>query len=230
MKTRIVDFDLEKAKAGAKVVTRDGRNVRILCYDVKGRKELPIIALVDFGEFEETVSLYINGRYNGKQNNNLDLFIEEPTFEDGDFIAFGINREFPTLGIFKNYRCGYLHDDHFDYPTISRPDYDNWPTKNLRLATDEEKRILLDVLEKEGKSWNAEKKCIKKQLTKEHVFQPFERVLVRNSSNEFWKTDLFSYLTGDKDYPYQCCNQMWKYCIPFEDNEHLLRTTKNLNL
>lgn len=227
MKTRIVDFDLEKAKAGAKVVTRDGRNVRILCYDVKGRMELPIIALVDFGEFEETVSLYINGRYNEKHNNDLDLFIEEPTFEDGDFIAFGINREFPTLGIFKNYRCWYLHDDHFDYPTISRPDYDNWTTDNMRLATNKEKKILLGALSEENKCWNFKKKCIE---TKTLIFKHFEKVLVRDSSNELWKADLFSHRTGDKDYPYQCCNQMWKQCIPFEGNEHLLGTIENLNL
>ena len=38
-------FDLEKAKAGKPVCTRDGRKVRIICFDGKGDK--PIIALVE---------------------------------------------------------------------------------------------------------------------------------------------------------------------------------------
>lgn len=37
-------FDLEAAKAGAKVCTRDGRKTRILCFDAKG--QYPIIVLV----------------------------------------------------------------------------------------------------------------------------------------------------------------------------------------
>lgn len=39
------DFDLEAAKAGKPVCTRDGRNARIICFDTKGDK--PIIALVE---------------------------------------------------------------------------------------------------------------------------------------------------------------------------------------
>lgn len=235
MKTRIVDFDLEKAKAGAKIVTRGGYSARILCYDSKN-DHYPIVALIDRNETEEVCIFTLNGTYvYGDQEDDFDLFIEEPEFEKGDFIAFGDNIENLMLGIFKGItRDGTRHNYYLDYPTISRPDYDNWTTDNIRPATDEEKRILLDALEKEGKSWNAEKKCIeelpKKQLTKEHVFQPFERVLVRDLSNECWKIDLFSNLTEDIDYLYQCSNQMWMQCIPYEGNEELLGTNKKPNL
>ena len=44
MKTK--PFNIEEAKAGAKVVTRDGRNVRILCFDCKAGNE-PIIAEIE---------------------------------------------------------------------------------------------------------------------------------------------------------------------------------------
>lgn len=55
---RMKEFDIEKAKAGAPVCTRDGRPVRIICWDYQeyGQQEadekFPIIALVkeDKGE------------------------------------------------------------------------------------------------------------------------------------------------------------------------------------
>lgn len=40
---RLVPFDIEKAKQGAKVMTRDGHDVRILCYDSKGSTNQPIV-------------------------------------------------------------------------------------------------------------------------------------------------------------------------------------------
>ena len=40
------EFDLEKAKDGAPVCTREGRKVRIVCFDVKGDK-YPILALAE---------------------------------------------------------------------------------------------------------------------------------------------------------------------------------------
>lgn len=46
-------FDIEKAKAGHPVCTRDGRKARIICFDVKG-DDYPIIALIDDGESEYT--------------------------------------------------------------------------------------------------------------------------------------------------------------------------------
>jgi len=157
---------------------------------------------------------------------DFDLFIEEQQFEEGDFIAFGEDKENPMLGIFKEMtRDGTLHNDYFDYPGVNYLDYSNWSMTNIRLATDEEKQTLLDALAKEGKCWNADKKCIE-ILPKEHVFQPFERVLVRDLSNECWNADLFSHLIDDTDYPYQCCNKMWKQCIPYEGNEELLGTNK----
>ena len=55
-----------------KVVTRDGREVRIICTDYKGI--LPIIALIARGEKEDINSFYENGRDNNTYLSNLDLF------------------------------------------------------------------------------------------------------------------------------------------------------------
>ena len=49
---RIVPFDIEKAKQGAKVVTTLGQEVRILCYDRNSRL-YPIVALIANKEDDE---------------------------------------------------------------------------------------------------------------------------------------------------------------------------------
>ena len=48
-------FDLEAYKRGAKVETRSGNPVRILCTEMKGQKN-PIVAVVDFGTYENFYS------------------------------------------------------------------------------------------------------------------------------------------------------------------------------
>ena len=40
-------FNLEQAKAEAPVCTRDGRPARIVCYDMKGHSNYPILALIE---------------------------------------------------------------------------------------------------------------------------------------------------------------------------------------
>ena len=61
-KSNLKPFDLEAAKAGKPVSTRDGRKVRIICFDRVGN--FPIVALTDDREYkEEGVNLYdINGK------------------------------------------------------------------------------------------------------------------------------------------------------------------------
>lgn len=54
-------FDIELAKAGHPVCTRDGRKVRIVCFDMKGSKS-PIVALVEVDGREVIL------RYNEKGN------------------------------------------------------------------------------------------------------------------------------------------------------------------
>lgn len=68
-------FDLEKAKAGAPVITRDGREARIICFDAK--QEDPLIVLVtNKSGFENDYSYLENGRYQITKENPLDLFMK----------------------------------------------------------------------------------------------------------------------------------------------------------
>lgn len=54
-------FDLNAAKAGKPVCTRDGKKVKIICFDVKGSIH-PIVALIEDGERERLCSYMPNGR------------------------------------------------------------------------------------------------------------------------------------------------------------------------
>ena len=67
-------FNLEEFKKNQnrKVVTRDGRQVRILCTNAKNI--YPIVALVDNGKIESTENYMSNGRYLETEECGLDLF------------------------------------------------------------------------------------------------------------------------------------------------------------
>lgn len=63
-------FNLEEAKAGKPVATRDGRIVRIVCWDRKD-EFYPILALV--GEREEPLYFTTEGRFYNLEKSRLDL-------------------------------------------------------------------------------------------------------------------------------------------------------------
>lgn len=55
-------------------------------------------------------------------------------------------------------------------------------------------------------------------------FQPFQKVLVKDSDVDFsvWHCDLFSHIS--KEGKYFTVSGLWDECIPFEGNEHLIGT------
>ena len=98
----------------------------------------------------------------------------------------------------------------------------------LRLATEEEKQQLFDALAKEGKAWDAEKKEVV-DLKPKIELKPFDKVLVRDCLDEMWRPSFFArYLPFGRE-PYQVISGEWvKLCIPYEGNESLLGTTKDV--
>lgn len=82
----ITSFEIDKAKTGAKLVTRNGRSARIICYDrLTANRQGKIIALVKgkSGVFENIV--YYND--NGQQIDHirdLDLMIDVDDAETQD--------------------------------------------------------------------------------------------------------------------------------------------------
>lgn len=72
---KLKPFDLEKAKQGAKVVTRDGRPARIICWDKLGDM-YPLVALVkDKDGTEDTETYTLDGACVVDQKYDLDLFM-----------------------------------------------------------------------------------------------------------------------------------------------------------
>lgn len=87
---------------------------------------------------------------------------EKPNFKEGDFLHSDWGDENITI-IFKN-QAGdnlYYHASKSCYFGVAANNDRYWRDDgDFRHATEEEKQELLDALVKEGKRWNAEKKCV----------------------------------------------------------------------
>ena len=62
---------------------------------------------------------------------------------------------------------------------------------------------------------------------KQNQFEPFDKVLVRDYSNDNWKLDFYSHrVLKDGHMWHACIINGWKQCIPYNDEtKHLLGTS-----
>ena len=75
-KLKLKPFDLEAAKAGKPVCTRDGRKARILCFDLQSIEKTPIVAAVQVTDKQEVISHYYeDGRQFVDGISELDLMM-----------------------------------------------------------------------------------------------------------------------------------------------------------
>lgn len=99
-------FSLEKylANPSRKVVTRNGRNVRIICTDKKGY-EYPIVALVEnkFEEIEIAVCYTEGGKLYSNDSSNADLFFAPEKHE-------GWVNVYKNLITSTSFYCDYVFD------------------------------------------------------------------------------------------------------------------------
>lgn len=177
-----VPFEIERAKKitnkeeEGKIVTRDGRNVRIICWDA--RCDDNIVALVENENgVENPMSYTSDGILFLTSESPADLMLSVPewsTFKSGDVVTMG-------------------REDTRGFPSYYEP----------------EKKI------------------------KEYKFEPFDKVLVRDSKQKEWKVDIFREIINDEDnngYKYSCFYDSWKYCIPYnEETKYLLNRTDDLD-
>ena len=153
-------------------------------------------------------------------------------FKDGDiaFADYG-NRQYVFIvsgetGLSEGYNSSIYLDLSGPTPsTAFRTSFFKKDLCELRLATEEEKKQLFSALAKKGKIWDIEKKMIV-DVKPKWTPKPFDKVLVRDSKASKWRANLFSHKNIDE--PYYCVYASWNYCIPYEGNEHLLGTTKNV--
>lgn len=96
-------FDLEAAKSGKPVCTRDGHKARIICFDAKSSK--PVIALITrkSDDYEEGYSFYEDGRACGDKNNDYDLMMH-PERKEGWVNVYYDNDASSHRG------CRYIYD------------------------------------------------------------------------------------------------------------------------
>lgn len=165
----------------------------------------------------KTIEEHLDGKLNLET-----LEIEKQLeFKDGDIVVYGksvaicrrIYKHTLSFYVSLSEMFGLLFADEVE------------SSEEYRFATEEEKQQLFDALEKKGKAWDAEKKQIV-DIKKELQFKPFEKVLVRDSYDEMWRASFFSHIKED-DGRYVTTCITWRFCIPYEGNEHLLGTTDN---
>lgn len=165
---------------------------------------------------------------NGKLNLQTLEIQTQPEFKDGDIVALVV-RKCTHIAIFQSRQEAYIGFHAVlcqnDELLLEEPFREDVGDIELRLATDSEKQQLFAALEKEGKRWDAEKKQIV-DLNPKIELKPFDKVLVRNDKEDQWSANIFSYQVRDM---YHCLGECyWRYCIPYEGNEHLLGTTNNV--
>lgn len=226
----------EKSVEG-RIVTRNGKIVRIICWDYKSMSgNYPLFALIN-GETQEISLTYSeDGKFDvfgHKVEDSLDLFLEIPeymTFKEGDILSSGddvfVLKRIDGDSRIEYYACSYMSFDLLDSDIFGG----NLVYK-LRYATEEEKQKLIDALKasKEPKAKEYLKRFFGIEQKQEYEFKPFDKVLVRDDKNEYWRADIFSHKDkNDEIFPWFCIGMRYKYCIPYnEKTKHLLGTTKN---
>ena len=187
-------------------------------------------------DIAQTYINIIEKHLDGKLNfETLVVEKHQPEFKDGDiaFADYGNRQDVFIVSDKTNLSEGYSSFISLDLSSLTlsmghRTCFFKKDLCKLRLATDSEKKQLFSALEKEGKVWDAEKKMIVNLKPKVEL-KPFDNVLVRHQKTEEWRANIFSHTDKTDEYlDYVCVNGRWEFCIPYEGNESLLGTTKDV--
>lgn len=171
----------------------------------------------------------------GGKLNRETLVVEKlhPEFKDGDIVVAEGENKGKKIFIFR-YKIRDSNTDEHGYKSYINVNSDGSLFNNMtfylrkdfvyRLATDSEKQQLFDALAKDGKAWDAEKKQIVDLKPKVDELKPFDKVLSRRCSEDYWVLNFYSHKT---DYYHVCIDGSSNLdCIPYnEETAHLLGTT-----
>lgn len=162
----------------------------------------------------------------GKLNlTTLDIEKTQPEFKDGDIVCIS-GMGYLAYGIVKSIDYSSKKLEYYvlnDMSTLNFEDWLSFEDKHIQPITETQQIILFDALEKEGKAWDAEKKQIV-DLKPKVELKPFDKVLSRRCSEDYWVLNFYSHKT---DYYHICIDGSSNlYCIPYnEETAHLLGTT-----
>lgn len=255
-----IPFDVERAKRissgeeEGKIVTRDGKEVRIVCFNVR-HNNYPIVGLIDEGNYESAESFSKNGEYSiGDGELDCDLFLKVPEwtkYKDGDIIYCEVDNG--DSGVCKwvsilkgKVECfdGDLYTDEYATYIIEsntckgEMSFDGYADNidTIALANEHQKQYLIESL-KQSEDPKA-KECLKRffgieenpnhsnteKTGKEFELKPFDKVLVRDDDG-VWFAGIFSHLRGDGQF-FCAGGNLWEQCLPYnEQTAHLLGTT-----
>lgn len=154
-------------------------------------------------------------------------------FMRGDVV---LNEHSGSVAIF----AGWVDDEFTEFNTTINlckknnfwgKEKETCPTECFSKVADEERAEFIAAAEKYyGGQYNPETLHVEpvKVVEPKCSFKPFDKVLVRCNEDSVWRCELFShYNTFKKQCPYVCLSSVYKYCIPYEGNQHLLGTTNN---
>lgn len=181
-------------------------------------------------ETENSAQTYINTieeRLGGKLNRES-LEIEKQTeFKDGDIVCIS-GMGYLAYGIVKSIDNSSKKLEYYvlnDMSTLKFEDWLSFEDKHIQPITETQQIILFDALEKEGKRWDAEKKQIV-DLKPKIELKPFDKVLSRRCSEDYWVLNFYSHKSHKTDYHICIDGSSNLYCIPYnEETAHLLGTT-----
>ena len=182
-------------------------------------------------EDKNTVHTYIKTieeKLGGKLNRETLEIEKQIEFKDGDIVCIS-GMGYLAYSIVKNIDNSSKKLEYYVLNDISTLKFEDWLSfedKHIQPITETQQIILFDALAKKGKAWDSEKKQIV-DIKKEHQFKPFEKVLVRDSYDDMWRASFFSHIKED-DGRYVTTCLTWRFCIPYEGNEHLLGTINNV--
>lgn len=232
-----VPFEVELAKkiteksVDGKIVTRDGRSARVICWDFRNIQN--IVSAISQEDGGENVSYnFHDGTCCLSSKCDEDLFIEIPeymTFKDGDVLVSyegvillfdGTVNQYDLCGCYCSLYCdSHDLDLNYDYKGVFH---------ETRKANENERNEMINKLKasKEPKAKEYLKRFFGIEVKQEYEFKPFDKVLVRDLDFNIWYNDIFSF--RDKDGRYMCIGNKWDECIPYnEETAHLLGTTDN---
>lgn len=247
-----IPFDLERAKRissgeeQGKIVTRDGRSARIVCWD-RNDKIYPIVALAKSPDDENEDILFFtnNGYYYLKGETQEDLFLSVPdwnTFKDGD-ILYAKARNFWFIFIYRNsgfYKTSFYAAIDKDIALCLEETRvaNNDEIHELRLATETEKQILIDALKASNDPRTKEylkrffpNHSNSEKIGKEYNFEPKQWVICKGgcNNNYAWTLCRFSHIEEGIVAKYVTVGgNYWVECIPYNlQTKHLLGTTED---